>query len=111
MIAFDVQFRLAMVQADFRDRVAAASFTVAVQMITAAPIASGTAGTTQAQRLYLARNIIRDPTFAMTLFSWVVVSRPQFNDPVQLDDTALQAQISSTFDAAAGQYTVPAVNP
>ncbi len=97
------QYALAMVQSDFRERVAAACFEVAALQLTT-PAATGTGGDViTAQRMILANDIVRDPTYAAKTFAWVVVSRSIFDTRDDLTDAAIVQVVTAAFDAVARQ--------
>jgi hypothetical protein len=98
-LGFDDQYRLAVLQSDFRQRVEAACVTQAIVSFSA-PAISGVA---QVQRVALANAILRESHFAVDTFAWVVVSRPQLNSPDTIADTQISNFIAAAFDNVAQQ--------
>lgn len=102
-LALADQYRMAMVQQDFGERVTAAVFSVAVTMLSAT---ANTDPTVQKQRLALAKQVALQADSATPVFTWLCVSRPGVNTVADLTDGFLTTTVSTLFDAVA-QNTIP----
>lgn len=95
------QYNLATNDQDFRGRVRASLFAVAVTKFSDTPDADPAR---QAKRLALASEIVRNPAGRVDQFTWIVVSRPSM--PTTADavtDTLIGTAVTNTFDQAAQQ--------
>jgi hypothetical protein len=104
----ETQYRLAKVQPEFRNRVEAASVSVAITEFAAPPIT----GSGQVQRVTLANRILIDSTFAVDVCAWVVVSRGSVNAEADLTDQFIVTTLTASFDKIAQQViTLPTGGP
>lgn len=98
-LAYAEQFDLAENNQEFRNRVCAASFGLAV---TAQGAAANADPVIQGQRLTLAAAVVRDRAYAEVQFAYWLVTRPTVGSESDLTDAFIAAQLTVTvFDRVA----------
>lgn len=98
-LAYQDQYRLAMLQDDFANRVAAAVFAAAIAAFNATPLLEPK----QTQRMTLVKQVVQNPLTASVTFKWLVVSQSSLTVEAGLTDAFIGQVVLNSFDVIAQQ--------